>query len=66
MTRSAFTEELENAADQIADIPSADLQNLLRQAALQMRVKQKETGKELWIPCILHCRSSWSFGAAAR
>jgi hypothetical protein len=37
MTGSAFTEELENAADQIADIASADLQHLLRQAAMHLR-----------------------------
>ena len=37
MTRRTFVNELEKAADQIADISRADLQILLRRAALRLR-----------------------------
>ncbi|MCA0000982.1 MULTISPECIES: hypothetical protein [unclassified Mesorhizobium] len=37
MTRASFAEELESAADRIADIPRADLQIILRRAALMLR-----------------------------
>jgi hypothetical protein len=37
MTRRAFADELEKAADQIADVSRADLQILLRRAALRLR-----------------------------
>ena len=37
MTRSTFAEELQDASDRIADIPRADLQIMLRRAALMIR-----------------------------
>lgn len=37
MTRASIAEELESAADRIADIPRADLQIILRRAALMLR-----------------------------
>ncbi|RWD29871.1 MAG: hypothetical protein EOS34_27405 [Mesorhizobium sp.] len=37
MTRLTFTEELEDAADRIADVSRADLQIMLRRAALMLR-----------------------------
>lgn len=37
MTRQSFAEELESAADRIADMPRADLQIILRRAALMLR-----------------------------
>jgi hypothetical protein len=37
MTRVSFAEELESAADRIADISRADLQIILRRAALMLR-----------------------------
>ncbi|MER9567176.1 hypothetical protein [Mesorhizobium sp. M0571] len=37
MTRQSIAEELENAADRIADISRADLQIILRRAALMLR-----------------------------
>ena len=37
MTRQTFANELEQAANQIADISRADLQILLRRAALRLR-----------------------------
>ncbi|RUV32946.1 hypothetical protein EOB49_32560 [Mesorhizobium sp. M7A.F.Ca.MR.148.00.0.0] len=37
MTRSTFADELQQASDRIADIPRADLQIMLRRAALIIR-----------------------------
>ena len=37
MTRRSLAEELENAADRIADMSRADLQIILRRAALMLR-----------------------------
>lgn len=37
MARQSIAEELENAADRIADISRADLQIILRRAALMLR-----------------------------
>ncbi|MER8852842.1 hypothetical protein NKH94_14720 [Mesorhizobium australicum] len=37
MTRISFAEELESAADRIADMSRADLQIILRRAALMLR-----------------------------
>lgn len=37
MTRLSIVEELENAADSIADMSRADLQIMLRRAALMLR-----------------------------
>ncbi|TIN38848.1 MAG: hypothetical protein E5Y10_25035 [Mesorhizobium sp.] len=37
MTRQSFAEELESAADRIADMSRADLQIILRRAALMLR-----------------------------
>jgi predicted transcriptional regulator len=37
MTRRTFANELEQAADQIADVSRADLQTMLRRAALRPR-----------------------------
>ena len=37
MTRRSIAEELENAADRIAEIARADLQIILRRAALMLR-----------------------------
>ncbi|MER9222714.1 hypothetical protein NKI48_28095 [Mesorhizobium sp. M0644] len=37
MTRNSIAEELESAADRIADISRADLQIMLRRAALMLR-----------------------------
>ncbi|WP_027062843.1 hypothetical protein [Mesorhizobium loti] len=37
MTRSTFAEELHGASDRIAEIPRADLQIMLRRAALMIR-----------------------------
>ncbi|RUV24780.1 MAG: hypothetical protein E5V72_06750 [Mesorhizobium sp.] len=37
MTRRLIAEELEGAADRIADMPRADLQIILRRAALMLR-----------------------------
>ncbi|WP_027155908.1 ribbon-helix-helix protein, CopG family [Mesorhizobium sp. WSM2561] len=37
MTRQSIAEELESAADRIADISRADLQIILRRAALMLR-----------------------------
>ena len=37
MTRQSMAEELESAADRIADISRADLQIILRRAALMLR-----------------------------
>ena len=37
MTRRSIAEELENAADRIADMSRADLQIILRRAALMLR-----------------------------
>ncbi|WP_352683467.1 hypothetical protein [Mesorhizobium sp. M0601] len=37
MTRLTFAEELEGAADRIADISRADVQIMLRRAALMLR-----------------------------
>ncbi|MER9202685.1 hypothetical protein NKH74_26420 [Mesorhizobium sp. M0933] len=37
MTRGSFAEDLESAAERIADMPRADLQIVLRRAALMLR-----------------------------
>ena len=37
MTRSTFADELQDASDRIADVPRADLQIMLRRAALMIR-----------------------------
>ncbi|MBZ9982544.1 MULTISPECIES: hypothetical protein [unclassified Mesorhizobium] len=37
MTRASFAEELESAADRIADMSRADLQIILRRTALMLR-----------------------------
>ncbi|ESZ05776.1 ribbon-helix-helix protein, CopG family [Mesorhizobium sp. L48C026A00] len=37
MTRTSFAEELESAADRIADVSRPDLQIILRRAALMLR-----------------------------
>ncbi|RWO68989.1 MAG: hypothetical protein EOS17_16985 [Mesorhizobium sp.] len=37
MIRSTFADELQQASDRIADVPRADLQNMLRRAALIIR-----------------------------
>ncbi|MER8938756.1 hypothetical protein NKH82_04515 [Mesorhizobium sp. M0915] len=37
MTRSSFAEELESAADRIADMSRADLQIIMRRSALMLR-----------------------------
>ncbi|MBZ9894537.1 MULTISPECIES: hypothetical protein [unclassified Mesorhizobium] len=37
MTRASIAEELERAADRIADMPRPDLQVILRRAALMLR-----------------------------
>jgi hypothetical protein len=41
MTRQSIAEELESAADRIADISCADLQIILRRAALMLRNASK-------------------------